>query len=102
MTALPDGFTADPDRLLALAGEALDAVAPRFIEGVGAPASMARPRTDKAAAASPATQRPAMMPAKAWPILPAPTTPTLRIGRGCTSGPMSSILLAARSAEFCL
>ena len=46
MTALPDGFTADPDRLLALAGEALDAVAPRFIEGVGAPASVAKGPAD--------------------------------------------------------
>lgn len=46
MAALPAGFTADPDRLLALAGEALDAAAPRFIEGVGAPASVAKGPAD--------------------------------------------------------
>ena len=46
MATLPTGFTADPDRLLALAGEALDAAAPRFVEGVGAPASVAKGPAD--------------------------------------------------------
>ncbi|WP_019203057.1 inositol monophosphatase [Tsukamurella sp. 1534] len=40
MAAFPAGFTGDPDALLAAAGRALDEAAPRFVEGLGAPASV--------------------------------------------------------------
>ncbi|GAB3126796.1 inositol monophosphatase [Tsukamurella serpentis] len=46
MTALPAGFTGDPDQLLARAAAVLDAVAPRFVEGVGAAASVAKGPAD--------------------------------------------------------
>ncbi|CAM3688596.1 inositol monophosphatase [Nocardiopsis tropica] len=46
MAALPTGFTGDPDRLLAAAGAVLDGISPRFIEGVGAPASVTKGPAD--------------------------------------------------------
>lgn len=46
MAGFPAGFSGDADRLLALAGAALDAAAPRFVEGVGAPASVAKGPAD--------------------------------------------------------
>jgi myo-inositol-1(or 4)-monophosphatase len=43
---LPAGFTGDPERLLVVAGGILDAVAPRFVDGVGAPAAVDKGGTD--------------------------------------------------------
>lgn len=43
---LPAGFTGDPDRILAAAGAVLDAASPRFVEGLGAPASVAKGPAD--------------------------------------------------------
>jgi myo-inositol-1(or 4)-monophosphatase len=43
---LPAGFSGDPDRLLDIAGAVLDAAAPRFIEGIGAPASVSKGPAD--------------------------------------------------------